>query len=230
MFWFSWKEHLFLEEKAFSKKFSPSCSEILSGLQPWKDSETWMPVVLPRFFSGVRYIYILLSIKILIFFWAQASSFVSLFFQEVTCNTDEWPTRKVRLESTMCHADSWINKHVVISDLKGGQSDSVWDLFGRGKLVCDRTLLSAKKPIVVKAWMMLKGKSKPKQDYTDLPSLWNWFDLYITKCRLLCFLCADFYVTTSLVIRGSSAGSWQHTTWNCLSFAKKICFLVGIDQ
>lgn len=71
----------------------------------------------------------------------------------------------------MCHADSWINKHVVISDLKGGQSDSIWDLFGRRKLVCDRTLLSAKKPTVVKAWMMLKGKSKPKQDYTDLPSL-----------------------------------------------------------
>jgi len=68
----------------------------------------------------------------------------------------------------ICHADSWINKHVGISDLKGGQSGSVWNVFGRGKLVCVRTLLSAKKPTAVKAWMMLRGKSKPKQDYTDL--------------------------------------------------------------
>ena len=217
-------------EKAVSKKFSPSCSEILSGLQRWRDSETWMPVVLPRFFSSVCYIYILLSIKILIFFWAQASSFCPCSFRKSHAIQTNGLPGKLDWRVLMCHADSWINKHVVISDLKGGQSDSIWDLFGRGKLVCDRTLLSAKKPTVVKAWMMLKGKSKPKQDYTDLPSLWNWFDLYITKCRLLCFLCADFYVTTSLVIRESSAGSWQHATWNCLSFAKKICFLVGIDQ
>lgn len=70
-----------------------------------------------------------------------------------------------------CHAGSWINKRMVISDLKGGQSDLGWDLFGTGKLLCERTLLSAKKPTVVQAWMMFEGKSKPKQDYKELHSL-----------------------------------------------------------
>lgn len=66
---------------------------------------------------------------------------------------------------------SSINKGGVISYLKGEENDSVWDLLGRGKQVCDRTILFAKKPAVVRAWMMIKGKSKPNQDYTDLPSL-----------------------------------------------------------
>lgn len=100
----------------------------------------------------------------------------------------------------ICHADSSFNTHVVIA-YKGEENGSVWDLLGRGKQVCDRTFLSAKKPAVVKAWMMLKGKSKPKQDYTDLPSLWNGFDLYISlNAGFLCFFCEDLCVTTSLVI------------------------------
>lgn len=157
MFWLSWKEHFFFLEIAFCRKFSPSCSEIVSGLQPQRDSETWMLVVCPRFFSSVLYIYILLCIKILVFFWAQASSFV-FFFQEVTCNGEG----KLGWRILTCHADSWINNHVVISELKGGQSDSILDIFGRGKLVCDRTLLSAKKPTVVKTWMTAQRKIKTK--------------------------------------------------------------------
>lgn len=89
---------------------------------------------------------------------------------------------------------------MVISYLKGEENGSVWDLLGRGKQVCDRTFLSAKNPAVVEAWMMLKGKSKPKQDYTDLLSLWNGFDLYMTKFRFLCFFCEELYVTTSSLI------------------------------
>lgn len=101
---------------------------------------------------------------------------MSLFSQEVLCNEKVGLPGKSDWRVLICHADSSI-KHVVISYLypfifhRGEENASVWDKFGKGKQVCDRTPLSAKMPAVMKAWMMLKGKSKPKQDYTDLPSL-----------------------------------------------------------
>lgn len=83
---------------------------------------------------------------------------MSLFFQEVLCNEEVGLPGKSGWRVPVCHVDSSINKNGIISYLKGEGNASIWDQFGRGKQVCDRTILSAKKPAVGKAWMMLKGK------------------------------------------------------------------------